>query len=102
MSINDNMSTVGQYRLHASIEPARKIFVVIVEDHEGCGTIRNSVHATLDGATDVLREWVVDEFEGYEEFDDNYNSEMSADKIEELLSDELGKTAKVEQHEVVL
>ena len=73
-----------------------KIYVAVMEDSEGCGTIATSIHASLQGATDALRKMVASEFrmaaEGL--------ADLDADEIEELINDEEGKTAKVELHEV--
>ncbi|GJD66543.1 hypothetical protein [Methylobacterium frigidaeris] len=77
-----------------------KVFIVAVEDHEGCGTIRTSVHATLEGATAVLREIVAEEFDGYEDFEDVDVSDMSAVEIAEAIDEVFGKSAFVEEHEV--
>lgn len=94
-------AAVGQYRLHASIETAHKVFIVGVEDHEGCGTIEVSVHTTLAGATVALREMVESEYEGYKDFQGIDVHDMDADEITETIEDLFGKTAKVEQHEVL-
>jgi hypothetical protein len=70
-----------------------KIYVVVIEDHEGCGTIVSSVHMSLAGATAALRTMVEDEFR----MAPGSLSHLDADQIEELVDTDEGKTAKVEE-----
>ncbi|MGX7709570.1 hypothetical protein [Methylobacterium sp. Gmos1] len=72
------------------------VFIDAIEDGEGCGMIEMSVHATLEGVTQALRDMV----EGEYHYDKDDLDVMDADEISELVEDDHGKTAKVEQHEV--
>ncbi|SEO42478.1 hypothetical protein SAMN04487843_101344 [Methylobacterium sp. ap11] len=74
-----------------------KVFIAAIEDGEGCGMIEVSVHATLEGATQALRKMAEREM-GYDEED---LAELDADEIQELVEDDHGHTAKVEEHEVL-
>lgn len=73
------------------------VFIAAIEDGEGCGMIEVSVHATLEGATQALREMVLSEH-NYKKAD---LDAMDADEIQELVDDDHGHTAKVEEHEVL-
>lgn len=98
-----NLDAFWQYQKNRLAHPV-KVYVVAVEDHEDCGTIHLSVHASLDGATVALREYVANEyfrFVGYEDFIENELPTMTAEEIFEKIDGEEGKTAKVEEIEVL-